>query len=105
MYEYKARVVRVVDGDTVVLDIDLGLHVSLKQQHCRLLGIDAPERYSDEGKRAKKHLESIIGDEIIIKTDLDKLGSFHRILVTLFKSGVNLNQQMVATGNAKVRHE
>ena len=105
MYEYRARLVRVVDGDTVVLDVDLGWGVWLHGQHCRLRGIDAPERYTPDGPRATEYLEAIIGDALIIKTDVDKTGSFKRMLVTLFRDGRNLNDQMVSSGNAKARHD
>lgn len=43
MYQYKAKVNRVIDGDTVVLDIDLGMEVWLHDQHVRLGNFDAPE--------------------------------------------------------------
>ena len=43
MYEYRVEVVRVVDGDTVDVDIDLGFGVCLTNQRIRLVGIDAPE--------------------------------------------------------------
>jgi len=43
MYEYAVTIVRVVDGDTVDVDIDLGFEVTLKNQRVRLIGIDAPE--------------------------------------------------------------
>lgn len=43
MYEYKAVVKRVIDGDTVVLDIDLGFRTWLRDEHVRLFGINTPE--------------------------------------------------------------
>ncbi len=43
MYLYKAKLVRVIDGDTIDLDIDLGFDVWLKKQRIRLAGIDSPE--------------------------------------------------------------
>ena len=43
MYEYRCKVLRVVDGDTVDVDIDLGFDVVLKKQRVRLHGINAPE--------------------------------------------------------------
>ena len=48
-YEYNATVVNVVDGDTIVIDIDLGFDVKLTNQKVRLLGVDTPEsRTSDK---------------------------------------------------------
>lgn len=46
MYEYKCKVLRVVDGDTVDVDIDLGFGVWLQEERIRLAGIDAPESLS-----------------------------------------------------------
>lgn len=101
MYEYRAILDRVVDGDTVVLHVDLGWNVWLRHQHCRLAGIDAPERYTEDGKHAKTYLESIIGEDLVITTDVDKTGSFKRMLVTLFCAGQNINERMLASGNAE----
>ena len=43
MFEYNCKIVRVVDGDTVDVDIDLGFDVWLKKQRIRLYGVDTPE--------------------------------------------------------------
>ena len=43
MYEYKAKLIKVVDGDTVDVDIDLGFGVWMKKQRIRMYGIDTPE--------------------------------------------------------------
>ena len=43
MYEYSCKVVKIVDGDTIDVDIDLGFGVWLKKQRIRLFGIDTPE--------------------------------------------------------------
>ena len=49
MHEYKAKMLRIVDGDTVDVDIDLGFGVWLQKQRIRMYGIDAPEsRTSDD---------------------------------------------------------
>jgi len=48
-YEYHAKVINVIDGDTIVVDIDLGFNVVLSNQSVRLLGVDTPEsRTSDK---------------------------------------------------------
>lgn len=80
MYTYRARVVRVIDGDTVVLDIDLGFDIH-HIKSCRLYGINAYElRDKDPEKRAlandgKTHLEKrLIGDVTIESMELDKYG-------------------------------
>ena len=43
MYEYKVKIVKIVDGDTVDVDIDLGFGVWLKDERVRIMGIDTPE--------------------------------------------------------------
>ena len=52
MYEYGIRYKRLIDGDTFVCDIDLGFGIWLVDQHCRLFGVDTPEKNTDEGKAA-----------------------------------------------------
>ena len=86
MYEYRINIVKIIDGDTVDVDIDLGFGVWLKKQRIRLYGIDTPEsrtRDLDEkryGLMAKKFLTEQIQDGAILKTRLDKKGKYGRIL-------------------------
>ena len=74
MYEYRCAVLRVVDGDTVDVDIDLGFGVWLRNERVRVMGIDTPEsRTSDEvekifGLAAKKRLGEILGETAILRT-------------------------------------
>lgn len=87
-YEYKCLIRRVVDGDTVDVDIDLGFDIILSNQRIRLYGIDTPEsRTRDKvekvyGKLATKYVEDYLikGKSAILKTRLDKTGKFGRIL-------------------------
>ena len=49
MYEYNCKVVKIVDGDTVDVDIDLGFGIQLTDERVRIMGIDTPEsRTSDK---------------------------------------------------------
>ena len=80
MYTYRARVVRVIDGDTVVLDIDLGFDIH-HIKSCRLYGINAYElKDKDPEKKrlayaGKNALDEILPDEVIIESmELDKYG-------------------------------
>ena len=60
-YEYNATVTEVVDGDTIVIDIDLGFDVIFTNQKVRLLGIDTPEsRTSDKVERFLELLARIL---------------------------------------------
>ena len=54
MYEYKTKLIRVVDGDTVDVDIDLGFGVWLRDQRIRIYGIDTPEKRTRDLKE-KEH--------------------------------------------------
>jgi len=91
MYEYRAHVNRVVDGDTVDVDIELGFGVVLTDERVRIMGIDTPEsRTSDKveklfGKAAKARLAELLGDVAILKTQIakdgeDMKGKFGRVL-------------------------
>ena len=91
MYEYKCNVVRVIDGDTVDVDIDLGFGVWLTDERVRIMGIDTPEsRTRDKvekkfGLAAKRRLKDLLGKKSILKTQVNKdgedmKGKFGRIL-------------------------
>ena len=43
MYEYKVNIIKVIDGDTVDVDIDLGFGMWIKDERVRIMGIDTPE--------------------------------------------------------------
>jgi len=74
MYEYKCKLVKIVDGDTVDVDIDLGFGVWMKDERVRIMGIDTPEsRTRDKvekqfGLAAKKRLKELLGKTAVLKT-------------------------------------
>ncbi len=91
MYEYRATVVKVIDGDTVDVDIDLGFGIILSDERVRIMGIDTPEsRTRDKvekkfGLAAKARLKSLLGKTCTLKTQINKngedmKGKFGRIL-------------------------
>ena len=91
MYEYKCKIRKVVDGDTVDIDIDLGFGVWLNDERVRIIGIDTPEsRTRDKvekkfGLAAKKRLKQMLGKTSILRTQIDRSGEdakgkFGRIL-------------------------
>ena len=91
MYEYKVEVLRVVDGDTVDVNIDLGFGIWMRKERVRLYGIDTPEsRTRDKtekvfGLAAKKRLKELLGKKCVLKTFAardgeDMKGKFGRIL-------------------------
>ena len=89
--EYDVKVIKVVDGDTVDVDIDLGFGICLKDERVRIMGIDTPEsRTSDKvedlfGEAAKARLKALMknGGKLITTEDKsgeDMKGKFGRIL-------------------------
>ena len=103
MYEYPATINRVVDGDTIDVDIDLGFSIILKKQRVRLLGINAPESRTrdlvekEKGLAAKAKVQEMcpVGSNVVIKTYLDKKGKFGRLLGEILIDEVNLNNYLV----------
>ena len=97
MYEYRCTVVKIIDGDTVDVDIDLGFGIWMHKERIRLLGIDTPEsrtRDKEEkkyGLAAKKYLTEMLNDEggIVLKTKKDAEGKFGRILGELWRTTDN----------------
>ena len=94
MYEYRCKIVKVIDGDTVDVDIDLGFGVWMKNQRIRMYGIDAPEsRTSNQtekqyGVASKRFLEGMCDDKngLVLRTHKDKKGKFGRILGELWRT-------------------
>ena len=88
MYEYNCKIVKVVDGDTVDVDIDLGFGVWMRNERVRLYGIDAPEsRTSDKeekkyGLAAKKYVQECmpVDSTQTLRTMKDDVGKYGRIL-------------------------
>ena len=107
MYEYRCTVVKIIDGDTVDVDIDLGFGIWMRNERIRLLGIDTPEsrtRDKEEkkyGLAAKKYLTEMLNDEggIVLKTKKDAEGKFGRILGELWRTtdyaDKSINQYLV----------
>ena len=111
MFEYKCKVTKVVDGDTVDVDIDLGFGVWLRDQRVRLYGIDTPEsRTSDPfeklyGKAATEFLKKWLdGGDVTIKTHKDGRGKFGRILGELWVFDTNVNKKMIEEHHAVEYH-
>ena len=101
---YDAVCVRVVDGDTIKVDWDLGAGVWLRNETLRLYGIDAPELRGQErpkGQEARKWLADLIeGKPITIRTLKDKKGKYGRYLATVWFGDHNVNQRMIQLGLA-----
>ena len=104
MYEYRALVKYVYDGDTVTADIDLGFGVLLKRQKVRLLGLNTPEirgAEREQGLIARDALrERISGEWITIQTHKDKKGKYGRWLGEIWIDDVCMNEWLITEGYA-----
>ncbi len=105
MYVYNAHLEKVVDADTVDLLVDLGFNVQMKMR-VRLMGIDAPERYTPDGKAAteyvRNHLECY-KDNLILETFKDKAGKYGRYLGVIYRGNIkntSLNDELLEKGYA-----
>ena len=91
MYEYKCNIIKVIDGDTVDVDIDLGFGMWMLDERVRIMGIDTPESRTRDlvekkfGLAAKKRLKELLGKSAVLATQVNKngedmKGKFGRIL-------------------------
>ena len=91
MYEYRVNILKVIDGDTVDVDIDLGFNTWIKKERVRIMGIDTPESRTRNkiekkfGLASKARLKELLGVKAILKTQVSKKGEdmkgkFGRIL-------------------------
>ena len=121
MYEYRATVIKVVDGDTVDVDIDLGFGIVLSDERVRIAGIDTPEsRTRDKEEKkfglvAKARVKQLLGKTCVLKTQINKdgedmKGKFGRILgdFNVYDSATDrwrmLTEILVSEGHAVPYH-
>ena len=113
MYEYRCKVLKIIDGDTVDVDIDLGFGIVLKNERVRVMGIDTPEsRTRDKvekqfGLAAKKRLKEMLDNKSgpILKTQINKKGEdmkgkFGRILGDFLVDGKKVSKILCEQGFA-----
>jgi len=109
MYTYKAKVLKIVDGDTIDVDVELGFDVILSNQRVRLYGIDTPEsrtRNLEEkfrGLLSKSHLQEKCpkGSKILLESrDRGKFGRILGILYHLDNKEISINDEMIEEGFA-----
>ena len=85
MYNYKAKLVRCVDGDTADLEVDLGFYMTAKIR-CRLEGVNTPERGKPDYKKATAMLENLIATQCgieYINLEVYKTGKYGRWIVDI----------------------
>ena len=111
MYEYRCKILRVVDGDTVDVNIDLGFGMWMHKERVRMMGIDTPEsRTRDKvekkfGLASKQFVKDMmpVGSKQVLKTQIDrsgedKKGKFGRILGDFLIDGKKLTETMIKEG-------
>ena len=93
MFEYSCKLIKVIDGDTIDIDIDLGFGVWLRNQRIRMYGIDTPESRTRDleekkyGLAAKAFLTEMLDDsQLTLKTYKDERGKFGRILGEIWRT-------------------
>ena len=108
MYEYRIKkVVKVVDGDTLDLEIDLGFSLT-KKERCRVAGIDTPEcrtRDKEEkqyGMAAKVYMAGMLKKATNLRVKTEKDGKYGRMLGWIYcdEYEESLNERMVMDGYA-----
>jgi len=110
---YPAKIERIIDGDTIVVDLYLGLGAVLDDQHIRFYGIDAWETRGEKrekGLKAKEYLEERLSKgqiEIEIRPEWDQngRGKYGRWLGIVYVDGVNINAELVEKRHAEEYEE
>ena len=111
MWTYRCKLRKVVDGDTVDVDIDLGFGIWQMNERVRIMGIDTPEsRTRDKiekkfGLAAKAKLKSLLGPKPVLQTTISKKGEdmkgkFGRVLGDFIIDGKQVSQIMCKEGHA-----
>lgn len=103
VFERRATVVRVVDGDTLHVDVDLGCDTHLAMT-VRLYGVNAPETITEEGKVATRFVETWVsehGPVFVVRTAKDRKEKYGRYLADLLPpSGPSLCNALLDAGHA-----
>ena len=108
LYCYKATCIRVVDGDTVDLSVDLGFNIHMAHRF-RLRGIDTPEIFGvskesaefERGQASKVRMQELLmGKDLELKTEKDRTDKYGRYLTTIMVDGVDVGQTLLDEGLA-----
>lgn len=103
MYQYKATLIKVIDGDTVDLNVDLGCDTFIKMR-CRLFGINTPERGQPGYGEATEALRQMLtGVPLIVNTIKDRKEKYGRYLVHIWTTpglGDSVNSRMILANHA-----
>ena len=114
MFEYFCKVTRVVDGDTIDVEVDLGFDI-IHRARVRMMGIDTPEsrtRNLEEkalGLASKARIKELLASrKVKLETSKEGKGKFGRILATVWASDkkgiaeyININEKLIEEGHAR----
>lgn len=102
---YFAKVLRVIDGDTIIVEFSCPVCCMKSEQRVRLARIDAPELDGPRNPQAawsKQHLDEMIGGKVVELSICQKWPDrYGRVISEVIIDGVNVSNQMVADGCAK----
>ena len=110
---YKCIIQRIVDGDTIDVDIDLGFGIWLRKERVRIAGIDTPEKRTRDkvekvfglAATAKAHELVPEGSECIIRTRRDKAGKYGRTMGDFVMSDGRLYTEVMVETHHAVPYE
>jgi micrococcal nuclease len=94
-----ATVLRIVDGDTVQLDLDLGWRIRMTA-NCRVFGINAPEMATPQGRAARSYAEGLLPLGAEVEFHSQRLDKYGRPLGDILYGGMNFGIRMIADGHA-----
>jgi endonuclease YncB( thermonuclease family) len=105
MIENNAKVIEVIDGDTIVADVTtrlFGRTATFHNVHVRLLGVNTPERHMSGYEEAAQHTTArLLGKDVILRNE-QTVDAFDRLLATVLIDGVDFNQELLSEGLAVV---
>ena len=118
MYIYKAKLDRVIDGDTIDVNIDLGFDIQIKKR-IRFVGINTPESRTRDleekarGLAAKDRVKAILAENDIFTIESQEIGKYGRVLGKIYLSRIDgrdsltqicLNDQLIKEGHGVEYH-
>lgn len=109
LYVYRCEIIRVLDGDTIDVHVDLGFGVFTRER-LRIFGVNSPEKDTEAGKAALQFVSELLygASEVIIRTmkqssrsSAEKREKYGRYLVYLVVDGEPLTDLIIAAGHGK----
>ena len=106
LYFYRAHVERIVDGDTIDIQLDLGMSI-FRRERVRLWGVDAPEMRFNAGKEARRYLVNLATEKgwlvnpVYVRTIKDETDKYGRYLAIIYEQPTDMNVDIEALIHAK----